>query len=295
MMKKRKSIYSKWFIAPAVIFFTLFFVVPNLAGLVFAFTDWSIFGMEMDNINFIGFDNFKELFKERLLFKAAGNTFYFAIVTVVAKNILGLGLALLVNRKMKSKSYLRSVFFLPSIMSMMVVAIVFSAVYNPDSGILNSGLRAIGLEFLAQEWLTDSSLAMTSVCIMEIWQGLGLTMLIYLAGLQTVPQEYYESADLDGTTAFQKLRYITVPLIVPTFTVNITLTLINGLKVFGQVYALTSGGPADATQVFQTFVYKYFSQGLLGYSAAAGLLFTIVIMVLSLTLTAFMRRKEVEY
>lgn len=291
----RKKIYSKWFAAPALIFFSLFFILPNLFGLVFAFTDWSIFYVGFDQVNFIGLDNFKQLFSERLLLKAAGNTFYFAIVTVVFKNVIGLALALLVNRPFKTKNYLRSVFFLPSILSTMVVAIVFSAIYNPQSGILNGFLNNVGLGFLAQEWLTNPKIAMTSICAMEIWQGTGLTMIIYLAGLQTVPKEYYESADLDGTTGFQKFRYITVPLILPTFTVNITLTLINGLKVFGQVYALTSGGPADATQVFQTFVYKYFSQGLLGYSSAAGLVFTVVIMVVSLTLTSVMRKKEVSY
>lgn len=291
----RKKIYSKWFVAPAILLFTLFFIIPNILGLVFAFTDWSIFYVELDQVNFIGLDNFKQLFQERLLLKAAGNTFYFAIITVVFKNVIGLALALLVNRPFRTKNYLRSVFFLPSILSTMVVAIVFSAIYNPQSGIINTFLNNAGLGFMAQEWLTNPKIAMTSICVMDIWQGTGLTMLIYLAGLQGVPKEYYESAALDGTTAFQKLRYITIPLIFPTFTVNIVLTLINGLKVFGQVYALTSGGPADATQVFQTFVYKYFSQGLLGYSSAAGLVFTVVIMVISLVLTGVMRKKEVEY
>ncbi|MDG0813851.1 carbohydrate ABC transporter permease [Cohnella rhizosphaerae] len=167
--------------------------------------------------------------------------------------------------------------------------------YNPQYGPINVFLRNIGLGGLARDWLNDAAFAMNSVIVMSIWSGIGVTILLYLAGLQSVPSDYYEAAELDGCSAFQKLRHISVPLIMPSITVNLILGLIGGLKVFGQVFALTNGGPNDATQVFGTLIYKNFAMGLFGYSSAISLLFTILVCAISFVLLSLLRRTEVEY
>ena len=289
-----KKIYHWGFSLPAIVLYSLLFILPVTLNFYYSLTDWNAIKITGEVAHFIGFDNFKKIFSNPELTSVITRTVEFGLVTTVLKNVIGFTLALLFNEGLKSRHALRAVYFMPSMLSPLIIGLIFGSLLM-TSGFFNQLLGAVGLENLVKPWLTTSGSAFGSVMFVEVWRQTGFNMVIYLAGLQTVPKEYYESADLDGTTGFQKFRYITVPLILPTFTVNITLTLINGLKVFGQVYALTSGGPADATQVFQTFVYKYFSQGLLGYSSAAGLVFTVVIMVVSLTLTSVMRKKEVSY
>jgi raffinose/stachyose/melibiose transport system permease protein len=287
-----QNVYPVWLIMPSLALFTIFFIIPNLTSFLFAFTDWSLFYLK--DFTYIGLDNFRMMFGERIFIRSVFNTFYFAVITVIFKNMIGLLLALIVDRDLKSKTYLRGVFFLPTIISQLIVAIVFIAILNPRTGIVNTFLRSMGLGFLAREWLVDARYAMNCVCLMDIWQGAGFHMLIYLAGLQTVQKDYQDCALIDGASYLQRLWYITIPLIMATFTVNITLSMISGLKVFGQVYALTNGGPADATQVISSVVYKTFSSGLLGYGSAWSFVFTLGVSVISLTFAIIIRRKEVE-
>ena len=184
--------------------------------------------------------------------------------------------------------------FLPVMISGIVVGIVFVAIYNPQSGIINTFLRSIGLGVLAREWLVDIRWAMTSICAMEIWQWLGFHMAVFVAGIQSIPEEYYEAAKIDGANGFQRTREGTLPLMIPSISVNFVFSLIAGVKVFTQVFSTTNGGPADATQVFGTFLYKTFSDGLLGYSASVGLIMTVVILFLTLLSLPVLRRAEVQ-
>ncbi|SFB06005.1 raffinose/stachyose/melibiose transport system permease protein [Cohnella sp. OV330] len=285
--------YSAWFVMPAFILFLVFFILPNIASFVLGFTDWSLF--YFDDIRFNGLDNFERLFTEANFLTAIKNTFYFAILTVIVKNVLGFLLALLVHKPSRYNNYLRSVIFLPITISSIVVAIVFVAIYNPSNGILNEGLRAVGLGGLANDWLFDPKIAMTSISFMEVWQWTGFNMCIFIAGLQSISKEYYEAASIDGASKFKQTLHITLPLLMQSINITVIFSIISGLKVFAQVYGTTNGGPADATQVLGTFLYKSFGQGYLGYSSAVGLVTTAIIMILTLGILAFLRKREVEY
>lgn len=294
-MKKKSTqdFYSKWFIAPAAILFIIFFVVPNLASFVLGFTDWSLY--DFNNIKFNGLENFRRLFSEKTFAIAIKNTFYFAIVTVLIKNVFGFLMALIVKKTSKFNTLLRAVVFLPMTISVMVVAIIFVSIYNPTNGIINEGLRAIGLDSLTRDWLFDARYSMNSICLMDIWQRTGFTMCVMISGLQAIPTDYYEAAKIDGADKWQQLRYVTLPLLISSITISLVFNIISGFKVFAQVYSTTNGGPADSTHVLGTFLFKSFGNGFLGYSAAVGLFTTVLIVALSMTLLAILRKREVEY
>ena len=291
--KNTRGFYSKRFITPAAILFIIFFVVLNLASFILGFTDWSLY--DFNNIKFNGLENFRRLFSEKTFAIAIKNTFYFAIVTVLIKNIFGFLMALIVKKTSKFNTLLRAVVFLPMTISVMVVAIIFVSIYNPTNGIINEGLRAIGLDSLTRDWLFDARYSMNSICLMDIWQGTGFTMCVMISGLQAIPTDYYEAAKIDGADKWQQLRYVTLPLLISSITISLVFNIISGFKVFAQVYSTTNGGPADSTHVLGTFLFKSFGNGFLGYSAAVGLFTTVLIVALSMTLLAILRKREVEY
>jgi raffinose/stachyose/melibiose transport system permease protein len=289
---KKSARYSLWFFVPALVLYLVFFIIPNIMSFIFGFTDWNI--NFLDEMKFNGLDNFKQMLDTPYLITALFNTFFFTIFTGIFKNLFGLILALVVNIKLKLTNYLRTVFFAPLIISPLVIGLVFSAIYNPQNGLLNVFLRNIGLGFMAREWLVDVKHAMLSICYMDIWQSTGFCMVIYLAGLQSVPEEYYDASLIDGANYFQQIKNVTIPLIMPSFIVSILLSIIGGLKVFGQVYSLTNGGPLNQTQVISTLIYKSFGDGLLGYSSAMGLIFTLIVCIVSFVLLGLFRKLEVE-
>ncbi|MGO4273407.1 carbohydrate ABC transporter permease [Paenibacillus sp. TAF58] len=290
--KGMNHFYPIWLVTPALLIYAMFFLLPNVTSLFMGFTDWSIF--DFYNIHFNGLKNFKQLFNETAFVIAIKNTFYFTIVTVFMKVVLGILFALLGNVKSKMQNFIRSVVFLPVMISTIVVAVIFSSIYNPTQGILNVGLRHIGLDGLAQEWLFDMRFAMTAISVMEIWQWVGFGMLVFLAGLQGVSKDYYEAAKIDGANAVHQFYNITLPLIMPSINIVLTFSIISGLKVFPQVYALTDGGPAGATQVIGTYLYKTFADGYLGYSSAVGFVFTVTVMTITFACLYFLRKREVE-
>lgn len=292
MKRYEAKYYSLKYVMPALLLFGVFFIIPNLASFALGFTDWTIY--HFDKILFNGFDNFIRLFNEKNFWVCVKNTFFFAIVTVIGKNVLGFLLALLFQRKTKYNSLMRALIFIPITVSSLVVAIIFQSIYNPTNGLLNSFLQIIGLGALKNDWLFNIKLSMKSICAMEIWQQTGFSMCIYLAGLQSIPQDYYEAANIDGANYFHRTIYITIPLIIQSVTISLMLSIISGIKVFEQVYGTTNGGPADSTQVLSTYLYKSFGNGYLGYSAAVGLFTTVLIILLTFGLTSFLRKKEVE-
>lgn len=293
MRRLEKRYYSMKFVLPAMIIFMIFFIIPNLASFVLGFTDWTIYNF--DDINFNGLDNFKRLFNEPNFWLCVKNTFFFAIVTVIGKNVVGFVMALIVNKTTKYNSILRGVVFLPITVSSLVVAIIFQSIYNPTNGLLNSFLEFVGLGALCQDWLFDVRFSMKAICAMEIWQQAGLCMCIYLAGLQAIPEDYYEAARIDGASVLQQRLHITIPLMLQSINVSLMLSIISGIKVFEQIYGTTNGGPADSTQVLSTYLYKSFGNGHLGYSAAVGLFTTALVIILTFGVTAFMRKREVEF
>jgi raffinose/stachyose/melibiose transport system permease protein len=185
----------------------------------------------------------------------------FTFVTTVVKNVLGLALAVMLTKRVRLLNFHRAVMYVPSVLSALIVGMIFRSILNPKVGLLNVSLRAVGLNGLASQWLTDSKIAFRSVMAVDIWKGMGYIMTIFIAGIMSIPPVYFEAADIDGANAWQRFRYIMLPMLSPTMAVTTVLNVIYGLKVFDTVYALTNGGPGFATEVLYTAVYKEFGLG----------------------------------
>jgi raffinose/stachyose/melibiose transport system permease protein len=274
---KLRSRYPYYFVLAALILYVVFFIIPSLSGIAYAFTDWNAYS---DEVNFVGLQNFRTIFSpgENYL-SYISNTLVFTLITIILKTIFGLALALLLNEGVKRFVNLyRVMIFLPAVLPTLVVALIFRSILNPATGLLNTFLRGIGLDSAAKPWLVDPHIALYSVIGVDTWKGVGYIMVILLAGLQTIPKEYYEAAEVDGANAWSRLRHITLPLLMPAIVVVTVLNVLYGLRVFDIVYALTNGGPGYATEVLSTDIFKAFSQGQYGLgTAVSSILFVILI------------------
>lgn len=289
---KEKKFYPNYFTYPAIIIFAIFYCIPIIASFIMSFTNWNI--KRISEPKFVGLKNFSRLFQDDYFLLALKNTVLFAVVTTLGIVILGLLLALLLNSAIKGKTFLRTCFYLPAVLSLIVVGIMFKAVFKLDGGILNQILTAVGLENLVRDWLGDGKTAMWAIIFVQIWKWSGFAMTIYLAGLQGISKDYYEAATIDGAGTWQKFKNITLPLLAPAFTVVITMNTIGGFKVFEQVYVMTNGGPGNATQVLNTYIYKEFSKGTLGRSSVASLLLFLMISVVAILVNRALTKREVE-
>ncbi|WP_343247559.1 sugar ABC transporter permease [Diplocloster hominis] len=289
---KQKRIYSYWMLIPCLAIFGIFFLLPAVMGVGFSFLN--IRNVDFRAATFAGIGNYKNVLTDSGMNIAIKNSFLFAFVTTILKVTLGLLLAVLLNNKLKTTNFMRTVFFLPAVLSSVAVGLIFTAMMHPTNGIINVALRAMGLPMLAQNWLTDPKLAIFSVAFVEVWKWTGFTMVILLAGLQSIPEHYYEAARIDGATGWQKFRYVTFPLIMPAFTNALVVNLIGGLKAFDVVQTVTGGGPGTATEVFGTLVYKSFGSGRYGEGCAASIILCVVILLVVLPVYRFLTGKEVE-
>ena len=229
----KKQIYPTYFTFGTLILYVVLYVLPAVMGIGYSFTDWSAYS---DQLNFVGIENFKTVFSSDYNYmKMIGNTLWFTLVTTIVKNVLGLALAVLMTKQVKLLNFHRTVIYLPCILSALIVGMIFKSVLNPKIGLLNTALRAIGLDGLCQKWLTDSKIAFNSVMAVDIWKGMGYIMTIIIAGIMAISPVYYEAAAIDGGNAWHCFRYITLPLLMPTLTVTTVLNVIYGLKVFGRI------------------------------------------------------------
>jgi len=205
--------------------------------------------------------------------------------------VIGLALALFFNRPFKTQQILRGIYFMPFAISSLIIGIVFTSILAPD-GVLNTILGGMGLEALARGWLTNKHTALGSVIAVEIWKSIGLNMVIFLAGLQMIDKDYYEAAELDGAGKIALFRYITLPFLLPSITINLILNTIHGLKVFDIVMSLTNGGPGNSTQVINTFVFKTYGMGAYGLSNALSTFIFIVTTLIALATLKIIAPKE---
>ena len=267
VMKLSVGRYPHYFIVPALILYIAFFIIPSLSGIVYAFTDWSSYS---DEVNFVGWRNFQKVFSPGENYLAyIGHTLVFTLLTIVFKTVFGLALALLLDRGVKRFiNIYRVMIYLPAVLPTLVVALIFRSILNPATGALNTALRAVGLDALALRWLVDPHIALYSVIGVDTGKGVGYIMVILLAGLQTIPRDYYEAAEIDGAGAWSRLWYITLPLLMPAIVVVTVLNVLYGLRVFDIVYAMTNGGPGYATEVLSTGIFKAFSKGQYGLGTA---------------------------
>ena len=285
----RKKQYPVYFILPGIFLFVMFFIVPFLVGFRYSFTNWNF-----KRADFIGLENYISILKNPNMSIAFKNTFLFTIVTTVGKVSIGMLLAVLLNRKLKTTNYLRTVFYLPAVVNSIAVGIVFTSLMHPSKGLINTALRTIGFTGFQPKWLTDTSIAMLSICFIEIWKWSGYTMMILLAGMQNISKDYYEAAIMDGATKWQQFKKITFPLLMASINNVVVLSIIGGLKVFDIVVATTGGGPGYATEVFNTMIYNSYSYQKYGEATAGTTLLAAMILIITLCTYRTIAKNEVE-
>jgi raffinose/stachyose/melibiose transport system permease protein len=279
--------YSNWFYLPAAVIYGLLFAVPTFASFYFSLTRWSIF-----ESRFIGFDNFVTFFREPALLKGFTNTLIYALVTSGTKVVLGLLLAVLLTSQIVARGYLRSVVFFPVLVSTIGVGLTFTVLMNPERGLINSALSVVGVT--GPGWLTDPKYALLSVALVDVWKGVGLATLIYIAGIVSIPNEYFEAAKVDGAGAWDNFWQIVLPLARPATVTVIILSLIGGLRSFDLIWAMTRGGPGFTSDVIASVIYKQYQAGFYGLSTAGNVVLFVVVTAIVLPLSWFLNRKEVE-
>jgi len=283
-----KKIYSPWFILPGGLIFFIFFLLPTLSSLFFSMTWWTL-----DQWRFIGLENFIDFFSESNLNIAFKNTFIYAIATCAMKVILGLFLgAFLSSSMIKSRDYLRSVLFFPNLLSTLAVGIAFQSMMHPTNGIINSALSLVGIT--GPDWLGNVHLALFSVVLVDVWKGVGVATVIYIAGIMSIPPQYYEALMVDGGNKLQKFWNITLPLCRPAMNSVIILSFIGGLRTFDLIMVMTKGGPGFTTHLMSYVIYKLYANSLYGLSTAGNVIMFIFIGVLAFPLYKFVTRTEVE-
>jgi raffinose/stachyose/melibiose transport system permease protein len=277
-----------WLVVPGLLAAVSVHLAAPLAGAWYAFTDWNGVGPA----TWVGLENFRDIFENPATRTAMLNTVKLAATFVILVNTFGLALALAVNRVLKTRNLLRSVFFLPVAMSSLAVAFLWQYIFQFE-GPLNQVLGGLGLESWQRAWLADPTWALWTVLVVLVWQYSGLAMVLYLAGLQTIPDELLEAAAVDGASSWTRFRRIVFPMLAPAFTVSVTLMSITGLRVFDQVLALTGGGPAGASETMSTMLWKEtWVNGRFGYGAAVALILTLLVGSLAITQAVLLRRRE---
>jgi raffinose/stachyose/melibiose transport system permease protein len=286
------KIYPLYFTYIALILYAVLFIAPGFLGIYYSFTDWNRYSSE---INFVGFDNYKTIFASNKNYLGyIMNTLKFTLISNIVKIIPALFLAILLNEGLKAKNVHRAILFFPSVLPYLVIGLIFRSMLHPTTGFVNEMLRKFGLDFMAQKWLVDPKWVWPSIYAVDAWRGIGYVMTIFLAGLQSIPNYYYEAADIDGATFMQKLRHITLPMLMPAININLIFGITYGLKVFDIIYVLTNGGPGRMTEVINTAVFKEFADGTYGVGTALSTLLFVFMAVIGLFIVRIMNRREVE-
>jgi raffinose/stachyose/melibiose transport system permease protein len=284
---RRRSPYPYWFVLPGAVVFTVLFLVPTVASFWFSLTRWDLFTAQ-----FIGLENFRQFFSEPFLLRGLVNTLIYAVVTSGTKTVLGLLLAVLLTSGIFAQGVLRTVIFFPVLVSFIGVGFTFTALMHPTRGAINVGLAAIGID--GPGWLTDPALALFSIALVDLWKGVGLATLIYIAGLATISADYYEAARIDGATRLQMFWRVTVPLVRPATVTVIILSLIGGLRSFDLIWAMTRGGPGFSSDVLASVIYKQYQAGFYGLSTAGNVILFLLIAVIIVPLAAWFNRRELD-
>ena len=290
-MIEKKS-YPIYFIFGALVLYVVLCVIPGLIGVGYSFTDWSSYS---DEINFVGFKNFETIFSpDENYLRYLTNTLLFTVFTTFCKTVIGLGLAVLLTKKIRGLNIHRAIMYMPAVISTLIVGMIFKSILNPQAGLLNEFLRSVGLGSFALKWLTNSKIAFWSVMAVDIWKGIGYIMTIFIAGILAISPSYNEAAEIDGASSWQRFTSITLPLLMPTLVVTTVLNVLYGLKVFDIVYALTNGGPGYATEVLYTGVYKEFSLGRFAVGTSLSSVMFIFMLIVGFFMIKIMTREEVE-
>jgi raffinose/stachyose/melibiose transport system permease protein len=268
---------TKWIVlaglAPALLVYLVFSIVPIFMSFYYSFMSWDGFS----EMRYIGLDNFKKLFGDSVFWHSLLNNGYVILASVVGQLSIALIIALLLNRKLRGLKLFRTVGFIPVILSSVVVALTWSLIYNSETGLLNEFLRLFGLDSWAQNWLGDMKYAMLSVCVTIIWQFIGLYLMIFLAALQNISDEIIEASAIDGASEWTKTTRIIIPMMKETIFAALVLAISGSLKTFDQIFVMTHGGPAHATEVTAIYMYnKSFDTLQFGYGSSVAVIIFIV-------------------
>lgn len=285
--KGMTSSYPRWFYIPSGVLYVVLFAAPTFASFYFSLTRWNLSDAE-----FIGLDNYIQFFSEPMLVQGFVNTFIYGFVTSGLKVVLGLALALLLTGSILGRGYLRSTIFFPVLVSTIGVGITFKVLMDPFDGLINQALAVVGVHGPA--WLTDPAWALFSVALVDVWKGVGIATLIYIAGLVAIPQEYFEAARVDGASAWQRFRSLTLPLVQPATATVVLLSLIGGLRSFELIWAMTKGGPGFTSDVIASVIYKQYQSGFFGLSTAGNVVLFLVVTAIIIPIQYILNKRQVE-
>ena len=278
--------YPNWFYLPAALVFGVFFMVPTALAFYFSLTRWSLF-----DATFIGFQNYVTFLEDPMLIGGLRNTIIYAVLTSGFKVIIALPLAMLLTSRIRVKTLLRGIIFFPVLVSTIAVGITFSALMQPSVGLINTVLGSLGLP--RPDWLGDPGLALYSVAMVDVWRGVGLATVIFIAGILSIPQDYFDVARLEGGT-WVRFRQVILPLSRNALFTVILLSFIGGLRSFDVIWAMTRGGPGFASDVLTSVIYKEYQAGFYGLSTAGNVVLFILVMIIVYPLIRLFNRLEIE-
>jgi multiple sugar transport system permease protein len=292
--RRNENIMAWVFSAPAIILLIVFLVVPFLMAIGLAFTDQRLIPNPNLPTQIIGFRNFVRMLDDEAFLRGVLNNFYFVLVVVPIQTSLALGLAILINQKLKGMNFFRTIYFAPVVTAMTVVAIVWTFLYNPGEGLINAFLQAISFGVLGPyDWLLNTKLVFPAIMLLSIWQGAGFQMVIYLAGLQEIPDSLYEAADVDGANKWQQFLNVTLPQLRNTTIFVVLSTTVLAFKLFDQVQVMTKGGPQNASMTTMVHVVEQgWGQLKVGYASAISIVFFLIVLGVSLLQRVFLREER---
>lgn len=288
-MEKRSKLMNLFYV-PALVLFAVFVIYPLGKGIFLSFTNWNGYSQ---TYKMVGIDNYVRMLTDKNVIRAFINTLIYGVGSTILQNVLGLGFALLLNQKFKGRAATRTLIYLPVMIAPLIMGYVMYFFFSYNNGALNDVIGIFGME--AVDWLSNGTTAVVILTIVNSLQFVGISMVIYLAGLQGISDMYYEAADIDGAGPLKKFWYVVLPLLFPAITSSVTINLIGGLKLFDIIMALTSGGPGYDSHSLSTLVHRtYFASENAGYASAIGIVTFLVIAVFSNLVVQYMKKKEVE-
>ena len=290
-MTKKRLQRLNWFYVPAVVLMILFIAYPLGNAIYLSFFKWNGYSVKKD---FIGVQNYISMFNDKTFVSSLRNTVLYGFVCTFLQQVIGLAMAVFLNTKFKGRGIARTVIYMPAMVSGLVMGYIMYFFFQTKGGVMNDILSSMGLATV--DWLGNGNTAIAVIIFINTWQFVGVSMVIYLAGIQGVSQSYIEAATVDGANAWQRFRFITLPLLQPALASSIIYNLIGGLKLYDVIIALTDGGPAKKTHSLATYIAnRYFDAERAGYAAAIGVFSFVMIMVISMIVNGYFRKKEVDY
>ncbi|WP_391560863.1 carbohydrate ABC transporter permease [Robertmurraya sp.] len=287
--KTRDIVSAYGFLTPALILAILFIVLPIILAFTYGFTDYYL--LKPNDKEFIGLENFKRMMTDEVLIQSFKNTIKFVVFVVPLQLSMALGLALIVNKKIRGVGFFRTAYFSPAVLSLVVISILWTVMLNPTSGLINELLANVGIS--KQPFLSSASQAMYTIIAISAWSGCGYQMMIFLAGLKNIDGSLYEAADIDGANAFQKFLFITIPSLKPILMFLVITTTIQAFKLIVQPMVMTGGGPDYSTITILQYIYEYgFRHRNIGYASAITLVFTIFLVVISIIIKKLFREER---